>query len=155
MLAGGEVSEDAGRTGSWFHARGTIRAAGVPADRPGQPRSAGALSAGRQIIPPGGTGGCQASWSGPATDRCLHGLGQIRHDAGTGPAPGRTGPAWKQFLTAQARGILAADFVSMDTVPLRRIYAVIVIEHGTRRARLAGITANPKLGSDDHERPRP
>ena len=26
---------------------------------------------------------------------------------------------------------------------LRRIYALIVIEHGTRRARLAGITANP------------
>jgi hypothetical protein len=40
-------------------------------------------------------------------------------------------------------------------VPLRRIYALIVIEHGTRRARLAGITANPELGSDDHERPRP
>jgi hypothetical protein len=31
----------------------------------------------------------------------------------------------------------------VDTVLLRRIYALIVIEHGTRRARLAGITANP------------
>ena len=31
----------------------------------------------------------------------------------------------------------------MDTVLLRRIYALIVIEHGTRRAHLAGITANP------------
>ena len=50
---------------------------------------------------------------------------------------------WKQFLTAQARGILAADFVHVDTVLLRRIYALIVIEHGTRRAHLAGITANP------------
>jgi putative transposase len=36
---------------------------------------------------------------------------QILHDAGIGPAPRRTGPTWKQFLTAQARGILAADFV--------------------------------------------
>ena len=26
---------------------------------------------------------------------------------------------------------------------LRRIYALIIIEHGTRRAHLAGITANP------------
>jgi transposase InsO family protein len=68
---------------------------------------------------------------------------QILHAAGTGPAPRRTGPAWKQFLTAQARGIVAADFVHVDTVLLRRIYALIVIEHGTRRVHLAGITANP------------
>ena len=34
-------------------------------------------------------------------------VGQILHDAGTGPAPRRTAPTWKQFLTAQARGILA------------------------------------------------
>jgi putative transposase len=68
---------------------------------------------------------------------------QILHDAGIGPAPRRTGPTWKQFLTAQARGILAVDFVHVDTVLFRRIYALIVIEHGTRRVHLAGITANP------------
>jgi putative transposase len=68
---------------------------------------------------------------------------QILHDAGLGPAPRRTGPTWKQFLTAQAHGILAADFVHVDTVLLRRIYALIVIEHGTRRAHLAGVTAHP------------
>jgi putative transposase len=68
---------------------------------------------------------------------------QILHAAGIDPAPRRTGPAWKQFLTAQARGVLAADFVHVDTVLLRRLYALIVIEHGTRRVHLAGITANP------------
>src|SRR5215813_10417803 len=68
---------------------------------------------------------------------------QILHDAGIGPAPRRTGPTWKQFLTFQARGVLAADFVHVDSVLLRRIYALIVIEHGTRRVHLAGITANP------------
>ena len=68
---------------------------------------------------------------------------QILHDAGIGPAPRRTGRTWKQFLTAQARGILAVDFVHVDTVLLHRIYALIVIEHGTRRVHLAGITANP------------
>ena len=49
---------------------------------------------------------------------------QILHDAGIDPAPRRTGPTWKQFLTAQARGILAVDFVHVDTVLLRRIYAL-------------------------------
>jgi transposase len=68
---------------------------------------------------------------------------QILHDAGTGPAPRRTTPIWKQFPTAQARGILAVDFVHVDTVLPQRIYALIVIEHGTRRVHLAGITAHP------------
>jgi transposase InsO family protein len=68
---------------------------------------------------------------------------QILHDAGIDPAPRRTGPTWKQFLTAQARGILATDFVHAGTVLLRRTYALIIIEHGTRRAHLAGITARP------------
>jgi len=71
---------------------------------------------------------------------------QILHDAGIGPASRRTGPTWKQLLTAQARGILAVDFVHVDTVLLRRVYALIVIEHGTRRVRLAGITAHPDGG---------
>ena len=68
---------------------------------------------------------------------------QILHDAGIDPAPRRAGPTWKQFLTTQARGILAVDFVHVDTVLLRRLYALIVIEHGTRRVHLAGITSNP------------
>jgi hypothetical protein len=65
------------------------------------------------------------------------------HNAGIDPAPRRAGPTWKQFLTTQARGIVAVDFVHVDTVLLRRVYALIVIEHGTRRAHLAGITAHP------------
>ena len=68
---------------------------------------------------------------------------QILHAAWIGPAPRRAGPTWKQFLTAQARGILAVDFVHVDTVLLRRLYALIIIEHGTRRVHLGGITANP------------
>ena len=51
---------------------------------------------------------------------------QILHAAGIDPAPRRTGPTWKQFLTTQARGILAVDFVHVDTVLLRRIYALIL-----------------------------
>jgi len=68
---------------------------------------------------------------------------QILQSAGMDPSPRRTGPTWKQFLTAQARAILAADFVHVDTVLLRRLCAPIIIDHGTRRVHLAGITANP------------
>jgi putative transposase len=68
---------------------------------------------------------------------------EILHAAGVDPAPRRSGPTWKQFLTAQAHGILAADFVHVDTIGLKRLYALILIEHGTRRAHLAGVTANP------------
>jgi transposase InsO family protein len=68
---------------------------------------------------------------------------EILHAAGIDPAPRRSGPTWKQFLTAQAHGILAIDFVHVDTIGLKRLYALILIEHGTRRAHLAGVTANP------------
>ena len=68
---------------------------------------------------------------------------QILHDAAIGPAPRRTGPTRKQFPTVQAHGILAADFVHVNTILLRRISARIIIERGTRRAYLAGITASP------------
>jgi putative transposase len=68
---------------------------------------------------------------------------QILHDAGIDPAPRRSGPSWHQFLTAQAKAVLAVDFVHVDTVLLRRIYALIAVEHGSRRAHLAGVTAHP------------
>ena len=42
--------------------------------------------------------------------------------AGAGPAPRWAGPTWTQFLTAQAKGILACDFLHVDTVGLTRIY---------------------------------
>ncbi len=67
----------------------------------------------------------------------------ILHDAGIDPAARGSGPTWRQFLDVQAHGILAIAFVHVDTVLLKRIYALILIEHGTRRAHLLGISANP------------
>jgi transposase InsO family protein len=63
--------------------------------------------------------------------------------AGIDPAPHRSGPTWRQFLTAQAHTLLAVDFAHVDTVFLRRLYILIVIEHGRRHVHLAGITAHP------------
>ncbi len=68
---------------------------------------------------------------------------QILKDAGTGPAPQRSGQSWRPFLDAQAKTILAVDSCHVDTVLLRRLHALFVIEHGTRRVHLAGITTHP------------
>ena len=67
----------------------------------------------------------------------------ILKSAGLDPAPRRAGPTWRQFLSAQAHAILAIDFVHVDTVFLRRLYILVVIEHGRRHLHLAGITAHP------------
>jgi putative transposase len=68
---------------------------------------------------------------------------KILKTAGIDPAPQRSGPTWRQFLTAQAHAILAVDVAHVDTVFLRRLYVLVVIEHGRRRVHLAGITAHP------------
>lgn len=53
------------------------------------------------------------------------------------------GPSWAEFLRGQAKGIVACDFFSVDTVLLRRLYVLVFIELDTRLLRLAGVTANP------------
>ena len=68
---------------------------------------------------------------------------EILRAAGIDPAPRRSGPTWRQFLTAQAAGILAVDFLHVDTVLLKRIYVLVFIEHGTRRMHLGGVTTHP------------
>jgi putative transposase len=68
---------------------------------------------------------------------------EILRAAGIDPAPRRAGPTWRQFLHAQAAGILAVDFLHVDSLLLKRLYVLVFIEHGNRRMHLGGVTANP------------
>jgi transposase InsO family protein len=63
--------------------------------------------------------------------------------AGSGPAPRRLGPSWRQFLRQQAASMLACDFFTIETLSLRRFYVLFFIELGSRRVHLGGRTTNP------------
>ncbi|MEV7864015.1 helix-turn-helix domain-containing protein [Streptomyces hirsutus] len=43
---------------------------------------------------------------------------EVLQSSGVDPAPHRSGPTWRQSLTTQAHGIIAADFLHLDTVTL-------------------------------------
>src|SRR5664279_3790426 len=54
-----------------------------------------------------------------------------------GPAPRRSSPTWTEFLRAQADGIIACDFFTVETAWLRTLYVLVFIELGSRRIHLS------------------
>jgi putative transposase len=67
----------------------------------------------------------------------------ILRKAGLDPAPRRSGPSWREFCRTQATTMLACDFFTVDTVLLRRVYVFFVLEVGTRRVHILGVTRLP------------
>ncbi|MGA9162540.1 MAG: hypothetical protein WB297_16985, partial [Actinomycetota bacterium] len=56
------------------------------------------------------------------------------------------GPSWTEFLRAQAEGILACDFFSVETAFIQTLYVLFFIEVETRRVRVMTSTRNPDAG---------
>lgn len=67
----------------------------------------------------------------------------ILRRAGILPAPRREGPTWAEFIRAQADGIVACDFFSVETISLKTLYVLFFIHVGTRRVHIVGVTRNP------------
>jgi putative transposase len=78
--------------------------------------------------------GCQVSASS---------IRRVLRAHGIDPAPRRAPTTWRSFLRRQAAGILACDFFTVDAVFLQALYVLLGIEFGSRRVRLAGVTAHP------------
>jgi putative transposase len=78
--------------------------------------------------------GCQVSASS---------IARVMRANGLQPAPRLASATWRSFLRRQAAGIVACDFLTVDTVFLQRLYVLFFIQLHTRRVHLAGVTANP------------
>ncbi len=70
-------------------------------------------------------------------------LRSILRAAGIDPAPRRSGPTWREFIRAQARGIVACDFFTVETAWLQTLYVLFFIELRSRRILWARSTRSP------------
>jgi hypothetical protein len=111
--------------------------------RPATPAGCGSSCCGsRARTRRGGIGGSRVELAGLDVELAPSTVWAILREAGIEPAPKRREKSWSEFLRQQAAGILECDFLTVDTLFLKRIYVLFFIELANRRVWLAGRT-NP------------
>jgi len=62
----------------------------------------------------------------------------ILQRAGVALAPTRSALTWRQFLRVQAKGCWRWTSCTVDTVLLKQLYVLFVVEVGTRQVQVLG-----------------
>jgi hypothetical protein len=92
------------------------------------------------------------NWSGLGYRVASSTVWAILTKAGVDPAPRSVGPTWTQFLTTQAKGLLACDFLHVDTIGLTRVYVLFWNHQGDASAQRDGTTELHRSASRGYAR---